>query len=92
MSLTSPEQRFFLMSIVNSMPSEWRSLAEACTSISLNAPILSTSIVRKDISVRLNRLSLLYLLPRRHRINWAFTLFLPSICGVLATGCDLVKG
>ena len=29
---------------------------------------------------------------RRHRINWAFTLFLPSIYGVLAKACDLVKG
>ena len=33
--LTSPEQRFFLMSIVNSIPSEWRSLAKASTIISL---------------------------------------------------------
>ena len=32
---TSPEQRFFLMSIVNSIPSEWRSLAKAPTIISL---------------------------------------------------------
>ena len=36
-SLTSPEQRFLLMSTVNSIPSKWHSLAKACTSISLSA-------------------------------------------------------
>ena len=41
-SLTSPEQRFLLMSIVSSIPSEWHSLAKDCTIISLSAPIFST--------------------------------------------------
>ena len=45
-SLTFQEQTFLLTSIVNSIRSEWLSLAKACTSISLRAPILSTPTVR----------------------------------------------
>ena len=32
-SLTNPEQRFFLMSIINSIPAEWRSLIKASTNV-----------------------------------------------------------
>ena len=45
---TSPEQRFFLMSIVNSIPSEWRSLAKSPTIISLSTPIPSTPTIKTD--------------------------------------------
>ena len=46
--LTSPEQRFFLMSIVNSIPSEWRALAKASTNLSSNPPIPSTPTIKTD--------------------------------------------
>ena len=46
--LTSPEQRFFLMSIVNSIPSEWRALAKASTNLSSNVPIPSTPTIKTD--------------------------------------------
>ena len=48
--LTSPEQRFFLMSIVNSIPSEWRALAKASTNLSSNVPIPSTPTIKTDNS------------------------------------------
>ena len=46
--LTSPEQRFFLMSIVNSIPSEWRALAKTSTNLSSNVPIPSTPTIKTD--------------------------------------------
>ena len=32
-SLVNPEQRFFLMSIINSIPAEWRSVVKASTEL-----------------------------------------------------------
>ena len=36
------------MSIVNSIPSEWRALAKASTNLSSNAPTLSTPTIKTD--------------------------------------------
>ena len=47
--LISPEQRFFLMSIINSIPAEWRTLAKTSTNVSLlSAPIPSTPTIKTD--------------------------------------------
>ena len=44
-SLTNPEQRFFLMSIINSIPAEWRSLIKASTNVTLANPIPITPTI-----------------------------------------------
>ena len=47
--LISPEQRLFLMSIINSIPAEWRTLAKTSTNVSLlSAPIPSTPTIKTD--------------------------------------------
>ena len=47
--LISPEQRFFLMSIINSIPAEWRTLAKTSINVSLlSAPIPSTLTIKTD--------------------------------------------
>ena len=45
-SLINPEQRFFLMSIINSIPTEWRSLINASTDVTIADPIASVPTIR----------------------------------------------
>ena len=45
-SLTNPEQRFFLMSIINSIPAEWRSLIKASTNVISANPIPITPTIK----------------------------------------------
>ena len=45
-SLTNPEQRFFLMSIINSIPAEWRSLIKASTNVTSANPIPITPTIK----------------------------------------------
>ena len=45
-SLTNPEQRFSLMSIIDSIPAEWRSLIKASTNVTLANPIPITPTVK----------------------------------------------
>ena len=45
-SLTNPEQRFFLMSIINSIPAGWRSLIKASTNVTLANPIPITPTIK----------------------------------------------
>ena len=45
-SLTNPEQRFFLMSIINSIPAEWRSLIKASTNVPSANPIPITPTIK----------------------------------------------
>ena len=46
--LVSPEQRCFLMSIVNSIPAEWRVLARASGDESLIVPLPNTPTIKMD--------------------------------------------
>lgn len=46
--LVSPEQRFFLMSIVNSIPTEWRALAKASGDESLVVPFPNLPTIKLD--------------------------------------------
>ena len=46
--LVSPEQRFFLMSIVNSIPAEWRALARASSDESPIVPLPNTPTITMD--------------------------------------------
>ena len=46
--LVSPEQRFFLMSIVNSIPAEWRALARASGDESPIVPLPNTPTITMD--------------------------------------------
>ena len=45
-SLINPEQRFFLMSIINSIPTEWRSLIKASTDVTIADPIPSIPTIK----------------------------------------------
>ena len=45
-SLTNPEQTFFLRSIINSIPVEWRSLIKASTNVISANPILITPTIK----------------------------------------------
>ena len=45
-SITNPEQRFFVMSIINSIPAEWRSLIKACTNVISTNPIPITPTIK----------------------------------------------
>ena len=45
-SLTNPEQRFYLMSIINSIPTEWRSLIKASTNVRSANPIPITPTIK----------------------------------------------
>ena len=45
-SLTNPEQRFFPMSIINSIPAEWRSLIKASTNVASANPIPITPTIK----------------------------------------------
>ena len=45
-SLTNPEKRFFLMSIINSIPAEWRSLIKASTNVTSANPIPITPTIK----------------------------------------------
>jgi len=45
-SLINPEQRFFLMSIINSIPTEWRSLIKASIEITIADPIPSVPTIQ----------------------------------------------
>ena len=45
-SLTNPEQRFFLMSIINSITAEWRSLIKASTNVTSANPIPITPTIK----------------------------------------------
>jgi len=45
-SLINPEQRFFLMSIINSIPTEWRSLIKASTDVTVAGPIPSIPTIK----------------------------------------------
>ena len=44
--LQTPEQRFFLMSIINSIPAEWRSLIKVSTSVTSANPIPITPSIK----------------------------------------------
>ena len=44
-SLTNPEQRFFLVSIINLIPAEWRSLIKASTNVISTNPIPITPTI-----------------------------------------------
>ena len=47
--LSSPDQRFFLLSIVNSIPSEWCALAKASSNVSFkSAPIPSIPTIKTE--------------------------------------------
>ena len=45
-SLTNSEQRFFLMSVINSIPAEWRSLIKASTNVTSANPIPITPTIK----------------------------------------------
>ena len=45
-SLINPEQRFFLMSIINSIPTEWRSLIKVSTDVTIADPIPSIPTIK----------------------------------------------
>ena len=49
-SLVNPEQRFFLMSIINSIPAEWRSVVKASTDhdVSVIDPFPNTPTIRME--------------------------------------------
>ena len=47
-SLINPEQRFFLMSIINSIPTEWRSLIKASTDVTIADPIPSIKTIKME--------------------------------------------
>ena len=44
----NPEQRFFLMSIINSIPTEWRSLIKASTDVTKADPIPSIKTIKME--------------------------------------------
>jgi len=45
-SFTNPEQRFFLMSIINSIPAEWRSLIKASANVISANPLPTTPTIK----------------------------------------------
>ena len=47
-SLVNPEQRFFLMSIINSIPAEWRSVVKASTDLLVIDPLPNTPTIRME--------------------------------------------
>ena len=46
--LVNSEQRFFLMSIINSIPAEWRSVVKASADVSVNEPLPNTPTMRME--------------------------------------------
>ena len=46
--LLNPEQRFFLMSIVNSIPAEWRSVVKDSADVSVSDPLPNTPTIRME--------------------------------------------
>ena len=47
-SLVNPEQRFFLMSIVNSIPAEWRSFVKVSTDVLVVDPLPNITTIRME--------------------------------------------
>ena len=45
-ALLNPEQRFFLMSIINSIPAEWRCVVKASADVSVSDPLPNTPTIR----------------------------------------------
>ena len=46
--LLNPDQRFFLMSIINSIPAEWRSVVKASADVSVSGPLPNTPTIRTE--------------------------------------------
>ena len=46
--LVNPEQRFFLMSIINSIPAEWRSVVKASVDASVSDPLPNIPTIRME--------------------------------------------
>ena len=47
-TLLNPEERFFLMSIVNSIPAEWRSVVKDSADVSVSDPLPNTPTIRME--------------------------------------------
>ena len=46
--LVNPEQRFFLMSIITSVPAEWRSVVKASADVSVSDPLPNIPTIRME--------------------------------------------
>ena len=46
--LVNPKQRFFLMSIINSIPAEWHSVVKASADVSVSDPLPNTPTIKME--------------------------------------------